>query len=101
MFVIAATVEPANVVAIIIGLMGLSGVVFTALRFRRDDTTAIVSQQDTILQDFKSLNEELRVTADRLRTERDECSVEVAKLRKELADVQGGVDRIEKKLNGD
>ena len=37
---------------------------FTALRFRRDDTTAIVSQQDTILNDFKSLNEELRITAD-------------------------------------
>jgi len=83
MFVLAAT-EAGGILAIIIGLMGLGGVVFTALRFRRDDTTAIVSQQDTILQDFKSLNEELRITADRLRNERDECTEQVKKLRGEL-----------------
>ena len=83
MFVLAAT-EAGGILAIVIGLMGLGGVVFTALRFRRDDTTAIVSQQDTILQDFKSLNEELRITADRLRNERDECTEQVKKLRGEL-----------------
>jgi hypothetical protein len=81
---VLAAIDPAGIVAIIIGLTGLAGVVFTALRFRRDDTTAIVSQQDTILNDFKSLNEELRITADRLRNERDECTEQVKKLRGEL-----------------
>lgn len=93
--------DAGGILAIIIGLVGLGGVVFTALRFRRDDTTAIVGQQDVILKDFKSLNEELRITADRLRAERDECGEQVQRLRGELGEVQGGVDRIEKKLNGD
>jgi hypothetical protein len=93
--------DAGGILAIIIGLVGLGGVVFTALRFRRDDTTAIVGQQDVILNDFKSLNEELRITADRLRTERDECGEQVEKLRSELGEVHGGVTRIEEKLNGD
>lgn len=82
MWIIAT--DAAGILAIVIGMMGLGGVVFTALRFRRDDTTAIVNQQDTILGDFKSLNEELRITADRLRSERDECGEQVKKLRKDL-----------------
>jgi hypothetical protein len=81
---VLAAIDPAGFIAIAIGVMGLGGVIFTALRFRRDDTTAIVNQQDTILNDFKSLNEELRITADRLRTERDECTEQVKKLRGEL-----------------
>lgn len=100
MWVLAAA-DFAGLLAIIIGLMGLGGIVFTALRFRRDDTTAIVGQQDTILKDMKALNEELRTTADRLRTERDELAAKVDSLSKELSEVHGGVDRIEKKLNGD
>lgn len=97
MWILAADV--ASLLALVIGIVGLGGVVFTALRFRRDDTTAIVNQQDTILGDFKSLNEELRITADRLRTERDECGEQVARLRQELGEVHGGVDRIEQKLD--
>ena len=81
---VIAAIDPAGLIAIVIGLTGLGGVVFTALRFRRDDTSAIVTQQDTILKDFKSLNEELRITADRLRNERDECTEQVKKLRGEL-----------------
>lgn len=96
---ILAAVDIAALLALAIGVMGLGGIIFTALRFRRDDTTAIVSQQDTILNDFKSLNEELRITADRLRAERDECGEQVEKLRGELSEVHGGVDRIEKKLD--
>jgi hypothetical protein len=81
---VIAAVDPAGLIAIVIGLTGLGGVVFTALRFRRDDTASIVNTQDTILNDFKSLNEELRITADRLRNERDECTEQVKKLRGEL-----------------
>lgn len=100
MFVLAAT-DAGGIIAIAIGLMGLGGIVFTALRFRRDDTTAIVGQQDTILNDMRTLNEEFRATADRLRAERDECGEQVEKLRNELREVHGGVNRIEKKLDDD
>lgn len=100
MWVLAAT-DLAGWLAIVIGLTGLGGIIFTALRYQRDDTTAIVSQQNTILGDFKSLNEELRLATDRLRAERDECGEEVAKLRRELGEVRGGVNRIEKKLDDD
>ena len=58
---------------IIIGIVGLAGVVFTALRFQRDDTTEVVAQQAAITQEMKTLHDELRTTADRYREERDEC----------------------------
>lgn len=82
--IVLAAIDFPGLLAIVIGLMGLGGIIFTALRFRRDDTTAIVGQQDTILKDFKALNEELRITVDRLRGERDECTEQVKQLRKEL-----------------
>ena len=50
-----------EIIALVIGLSGLSGLVFTALRYRRDDTTAIVNQQSTILHDIQTLNGELRL----------------------------------------
>ena len=50
-----------NAIAIVIGLCGLSGCVFTALRFRRDDTAQIVSQQSTVLHDMEAIAVQLRV----------------------------------------
>ena len=67
-------------IPLVIGLFGLAGIVFTALRFNRDDTTAIVQQQSTVLGSMKELNDELRETADRMRAERDELRAEVARL---------------------
>ena len=64
-----------------IGLVGLAGVVFTALRFRRDDTTAVVTQQAQITSEMKTLSDELRSAVERLRNERDACYAEVAELR--------------------
>jgi hypothetical protein len=81
---VLAAIEAAGLIAIVIGLMGLGGVIFTALRFRRDDTTAIVNQQDVIMKDFKSINEELRQTADALRIERDALAQQVAKLTEQV-----------------
>jgi hypothetical protein len=54
-------VDAANVIAIVIGLCGLSGCVFTALRFRRDDTTSIVTQQSTVLHDMEAIAAQLRI----------------------------------------
>ena len=50
----------ADALGLIIGIAGLGGLIFTALRYRRDDTTAIVGQQSTVLHDFEALNAELR-----------------------------------------
>jgi hypothetical protein len=83
-------VELAGVLALGLGVIGLGGIIFTALRFNRDDTTAIVTQQDLILRDMKSLNEELRITANGLREERDALAVQVEKLRIEIEEFHGG-----------
>jgi uncharacterized coiled-coil DUF342 family protein len=61
--------------------MGLGGLVFTALRYRRDDTTAILAQQDTIMQEMRGINEELRQTAVQLRSERDALREQVRELK--------------------
>lgn len=82
----------AEIVALAIGIFGVAGVIFTALSWRRSDTTALVGQQSTVLNDIRALNEELRATATGLRSERDKCYEEVAKLRVTT-------DRIERKID--
>jgi hypothetical protein len=80
-----AAVELAGLISLCIGIFGIGGLIFTALRFRRDDTTAIVSQQDVILKDMKVLNEELRTTASDLREQRDALQVQVEQLTAQVA----------------
>ena len=79
MLVIAA-IDWATLLPPIIGIAGLGGVIFTALRYRRDDTTAVIGQQDTILNDMRLLNDELRTTSQELRTERDALKIQVQEL---------------------
>lgn len=74
-------VDWAVALPIIIGIVGLAGLVFTAMRFGRDDTTAVVTQQAQITAEMKTLNDELRDTIGRLRDERDDCRDEVQHLR--------------------
>lgn len=69
-----------SLVSLGIAVMGLGGLVFTALRYRRDDTTAIVNQQDVIMQEMRLLNEELRTTAASLREENRKLQEQVAAL---------------------
>ena len=59
----------AELITIGLALLGLSGVIFTALSFRRNDTTAIVSQQDAIFNEMKTINDELRLQRDEARAE--------------------------------
>ena len=87
---VLAAVNIAQILALIIGLVGLAGVIFTALKFNRDDTTAVVSQQDTILNDMKLINEELRTTSNELREERDGLRVQVAELTTQVKKLHGG-----------
>ena len=110
MLVFAASIVFLPLVSLTIGVIGLGGLIFTALRFRRDDTTAIVTQQSVIFDDLKKLNEELRTTAGDLRSERDGLKYEVTRLtgqvdilstelREAHAQMSGKMTRIEKKLD--
>lgn len=80
--------DAAQLLAIVIGLMGLGSVMFAALRWRRDDTTQIVSQQDTLFAELRMLNEELRTTAQSLRDEN-------AQLRAQLNELSERVKNLE------
>lgn len=73
-------VDWVNVLPLIIGILGLAGLIFTAMRYGRDDTTAVVNQQAQITAEMKTLNDELRLTAERLRKERDACHIEAERL---------------------
>lgn len=84
MWVIAESTTPAQLITLGIAIFGLAGLIFTALKYNRDDTTAIVSQQNTILGDMKIINDELRSTSDRLRTERDSLATQVELLSKQI-----------------
>jgi hypothetical protein len=75
-------VDAGGIIAIVVGLAGLGGVLFTAMRFNRDDTTAVVSQQSTILHDMQALNAELRTTNGELRDQ-------VAQLRAQIGRIRG------------
>ena len=55
--------------AIVTGLCGLSGLVFTALHFRTDDSKAIVDQQSSVLRDMALLNDQLKEQVDALKAE--------------------------------
>lgn len=67
---------------------GVLGLVFTALKFQRDQAGALVAQQHTIF-------EELGETADRLRAERDDCAEKLVELEEELARTQNRVRVLE------
>lgn len=103
MVLVYAAIDIASLLALAIGVIGLAGVVFTALKFRRDDTTAVVTQQSQITAEMKTLNDELRVSTATLRAERDSLRMDVARLEgqnEELrAQVEGKVTRIERKAN--
>jgi hypothetical protein len=74
-------VDWVSALPLIIGVLGLAGLIFTALRYGRDDTTAVISQQAEITAEMKTLHDELRITTERLRKERDACLTEVERLR--------------------
>jgi len=86
-----AAVDIAQLVTLGIGVLGVASLIFTALRWRRDDTTAVLAQQDTVFGEIKSLNDELRTSNEQLRTERD-------KLREDNARLDGQVDVLRSEL---
>jgi len=71
----------AQVLALVIGLTGLAGVIFTALKYNRDDTTAVVNQQTALLGNMQALYDTEHVHLAQVVAERDRCLQEVEKLR--------------------
>ena len=85
MLELAAAVPAGTWAPIALALAGLVGAVFAALRFNRDDATAVVAQQSTVLADMRSLNEELAEAAARVRLERDDLAAKIILLTAEIA----------------
>lgn len=73
-----------EVLALATGVLGVAGLIFTALKYNRDDATAVVSQQSQIVGDMKALNDELRTTVQDLRLQRDELKLQVDRLTEQL-----------------
>ena len=63
MFVLGASVV-ADVIALVIAISGLGSLVFAAMRWRRDDTQAIVSTQSVVVHDMEALMAGLRQALD-------------------------------------
>ena len=76
--------DAGTLLAIVTGLCGLAGLVYTALSWRRNDTKAVVDQQSAVLHDMATLNDDLRSTVTDLRGERDLLRTEVAELREQV-----------------
>lgn len=56
----------------------LSAAIFTALRFNRDDATAVVNQHKEVLAAMKSLNDELQEALERSKAEHAETRNQLA-----------------------
>jgi hypothetical protein len=91
---VLAAIDWAQALPLIIGLLGVAGLVFTALKYNRDDTTAVLQQQNVIVGDMKTLNDELRVTATELRAERDGLRAQVAELTNQIDALRTELGRI-------
>lgn len=76
--------DPSEWLAIVTGILGLAGLIYTALRYNRDDAKTLVDEQSSVLRDMSLLNESLKKTVDDLRHERDGLASEVDRLSHEL-----------------
>jgi predicted RNase H-like nuclease (RuvC/YqgF family) len=95
MLVLATFIDWANALPIIIGLFGLGSIIFTALKYNRDDTTSVVTQQNVIVSDMKTLNEELRTRTQELREERDGLKGQVDELTRQIQALRHELGRID------
>ena len=95
MLVLATLIDWANALPIIIGLFGIAGLLFTAMKYNRDDTTAVVSQQNVIVSDMKTLNDELRTRTAELREERDGFKTQVEELTRQIEALRHELGRID------
>jgi hypothetical protein len=99
--VLFAAIDIAASLSVVIGVIGIAGLIFTALSFGRSDTTQVVTQQAQITQEMKTLNDEQRQRAELLLRERDDCRMESQRLHGQIEELRamttGKMTRIERK----
>lgn len=83
---------------ILLALAGVAGAIFAALRFNREDASAVVAQQSTVLSDMRTLNAEIATSASRIREERDDLLAKIVVLTAELAAVRVEVELLRHEL---
>lgn len=67
-------------IAIVTGIIGLAGLIFTALKFNADRSSAAVQQASDVLEDMRKLNDALHVRINDLEQEIDKLHKQVDKL---------------------
>lgn len=72
--------DAATWIAIVTGIIGLAGLVFTALKFNSDRSSASVAQASAVLDDMRKLNDVLHTRINDLETEVEELHTQVDKL---------------------
>jgi hypothetical protein len=102
---ILAAIDVPSLVSIAIGVAGVAGLIFTALRWRRDDTTAVLTQQNTIVSEMTALTAELRTQRDEEHQRNTELTGELREARRQLAETQamlgGKMRRLDPKETSD
>lgn len=71
---------------------GLAAAIFTALRFNRDDATAVVNQQKILLDGMRDLNVELQQALNRAREQLIENARRIDALEKEVAALTAAIN---------
>jgi len=72
-------VDAGTLLAIVTGILGLAGLIWSGLHFNADSSKAIVEQQSAVLKDMGVLNDEQRKTVADLRAENDRLKGELAR----------------------
>lgn len=67
-------------IAIVTGIIGLAGLVFTALKFNADRSSAAVQQASDVLEDMRKLNDALHIRINDLEQEIEQLHKQVDKL---------------------
>jgi cell division protein FtsB len=70
-------VDAGTWIAIVTGIIGLAGVVFTALKFNADRSSAAVQQASDVLEDMRKLNDALHIRI-------NDLEAEIAKLHQQV-----------------
>ena len=98
---LVAAIDIAASLSVVIGIIGVVGLIYTALSWNRSDTTQVITQQSAITAEMKTLVDEQRKRVEELRQERDDCRMDrermVGQMEELRAQATGKMTRIERK----
>lgn len=76
--------DPGAFIALLTAVAGIGGILVALFKFRGESTSTVVTQQTQILQDMKTLNDELKIALQDAKLERDDLRQQVHELRVEV-----------------